>query len=150
MDLKAKIQEDIKTAMKAQDSLKLGTLRMLHSEIKRKEIDKRIVLDESEIQKVIQSMLKQRADSIEAFVKGAREDLAEKERQEVEILKAYMPAQMPRAELEQIVMTVIQETGANTAADIGKVMKAVLAKVAGKADGKTVNEIAKAKLTGAG
>ena len=137
----------MKTAMKAQDSLKLGALRMLIAEIKKKEIDKRSALDDGEIQKTISTLLKQRNDSIEAFVKGGREDLADKERKEVQILQAYLPTQLSASEVEALVVAAIQETGAASASDIGKVMKAALAKAAGRADGKLVNELARKKLT---
>lgn len=147
MDLKTTLQNDMKTAMKAQDSLKLGALRMLIAEIKKKEIDKRSPLDEGEIQKTISTLLKQRNDSIEAFVKGNREDLADKERKEVEILKAYLPTQLSASEVEALVVAAIQETGASSPNDLGKVMKAALAKAGGRADGKLVNELARKKLT---
>lgn len=147
MDLKTKIQNDMKDAMRAQDSMKLGALRMLFAEIKKREIDKRSALDEVEIHKVIQTSLKQRADSIDAFVKANRSDLADKEKAEVEILKVYLPQQLTRAEVEAIVTAAIAETGATKPGDIGQVMKAVLAKTSGKADGKMVNEIARAKLS---
>ena len=147
MDLKTTIQNDMKAAMKAHEPVKVGALRMLISEIKKKEIDKRAPLDETEIQKTISSMLKQRADSIEAFTKGNRPDLAEKEKEEASLLKAYLPQQLSQQEVEKIVADAIQETGANAPADIGKVMKAVLAKTGGRADGKVVNEIARKKLS---
>ncbi len=146
MDLKTQIQNDMKDAMRAQSAMKLGTLRMLFAEIKKREIDKRAPLDEVEIHKVIQTSLKQRADSIEAFEKANRNDLADKEKAEVEILKAYLPQQLTRAEVEAIVATAVAETGASKPGDIGQVMKAVLAKTGGRADGKMVNEIARAKL----
>jgi uncharacterized protein len=148
MDLKTKLQNDTKDAMKAQDSLKVGTLRMLTSEVKKREIDKRTVLEEAEIHKVIQTMLKQRADSIDAFQKANRTDLVEKEQKEVEILKVYLPQQLSKGEVEALVVAAIAETGASKPGDIGQVMKAVLAKAAGRADGKLVNEIARAKLSG--
>lgn len=147
MDLKTKLQNDTKEAMKAQDSLKVGTLRMLTSEVKKREIDKRSALEEAEIHKVIQSMLKQRADSIDAFQKANRADLVEKEQKEVEILKVYLPQQLSKGEVEALVVAAIAETGASKPGDIGQVMKAVLAKAAGRADGKLVNEIARAKLS---
>lgn len=148
MDLKTKLQNDTKEAMKAQDSLKVGTLRMLTSEVKKREIDKRTVLEEAEIHKVIQTMLKQRADSIDAFQKANRTDLVEKEQKEVEILKVYLPQQLSKGEVEALVVAAIAETGASKPGDIGQVMKAVLAKAAGRADGKLVNEIARTKLSG--
>ncbi len=147
MDLKAKLQSDLKDAMRAQDALKLSTLRGLIAEIKKREIDKRSVLDESEIHKVIQSLLKQRADSIEAFRSAGREELAAKEELEAVVLKAYLPAQLSKEEIEALVVAAIAETGASKPSDIGAVMKAVLTKSAGRADGKWVNEIARLKLT---
>jgi uncharacterized protein YqeY len=146
MDLKTTIQNDIKTAMKAQDSVKLGALRMLSAEIKKREIDKRTALDDAEVQKAIATLIKQRQDSIEAFVKGGRQDLADKEKQEIGFLSAYLPAQLPDAEVEKIVAAAIQESGAKAPSDIGKVMKVVLPKIAGRADGKKVNEIVRALL----
>jgi uncharacterized protein len=146
MELKAKLQSDLKDAMRAQDALKLSTLRGLIAEIKKREIDKRAVLDEPEIHKVIQSLLKQRADSIEAFRSAGREELALKEELEVTILKVYLPAQLSKEEIEVLVVAAITETGATKPSDIGNVMKAVLAKSAGRADGKWVNEIARMKL----
>lgn len=145
MDLKS-ITEDMKTAMKAGDPVKLGVIRMLISEIKKKEIDSRTTLDEAAIQKTISTMIKQRNDSVDAFKKGGREDLAEKELSEISILQAYLPKQLSREELETLVAAVIQEVGAAGPNDIGKVMKAATAKTAGRADGKLVNEIARAKL----
>jgi len=147
MDLKS-LQEDMKNAMKAGESAKLGVIRMLISEIKKKEIDTRTTLDEAAIQKTISTMIKQRNDSIEAFDKGDRKDLADKERAELAFLQAYQPTQLTREEMEKMVTEIIAETGAAGPADIGKVMKAATAKAAGRADGKVVNEIARAKLSG--
>ncbi len=146
MDLKTQLQTDMKDAMRAQDSVKLGAVRMLISEIKKREIDKRSPLEEAEIHKVIQTLLKQRADSIEAFLKANRTDLVDKERREVDVLKVYLPQQLSAQEVEALVTAAIAETGANKPADIGLVMKAVLAKAAGRADGKLVNELARTKL----
>src|SRR5690606_33019178 len=113
---------------------KVGTLRMLISEIKKREIDKRSPLEEAEIQKTIQTLIKQRNDSIDAFEKGGRQDLADKEKAEVVVLQAYQPQQMNRAEVEAIVTAAIAETGAKAPADIGKVMKAAMTKTEGRAD----------------
>lgn len=146
MDLKT-IQNDMKTAMKEQNALKLSALRMLIAEIKKREIDKRAPLEETEIQKTIATMIKQRNDSVEAFVKGGRNDLADKEKQEIVILQVYLPQQLSRDEVEALVVAAIQETGAAAPGDLGKVMKAVLAKAAGRADGKLINEIARTRLT---
>jgi len=146
MDLKTTLQNDLKSAMKDKDALKLGALRMLVAEIKKREIDKRTTLDDAEIQKAIGTLIKQRQDSIEAFVKGNRQDLADKEKQEIELLSVYLPAQLPDAEVEKLVAAAIQESGAKGASDLGKVMKVVLPKIAGRADGKKVNEIVRAQL----
>lgn len=147
MDLKTTLQNDMKTAMKSQDSIRLGCLRMLIAEIKKREIDKKAPLDEAEIQKTISTLLKQRAESVTAFEKGGRTDLADKEKAEIEVLKAYMPQQLSPAEVEALVIAAIAESGAAGPADIGKVMKMALAKAEGRADGKLVNEIARTKLS---
>ncbi len=146
MDLKTTIQNDMKTAMKAGEPVKTGCLRILIAEIKKREIDKRTTLDEGEIQKTISSLIKQGNDSIEAFLKGGRQDLADKEKLEIDILKVYLPTQLSEAETEALVVAAIKETGATTLQDIGKVMKAVLAKAEGRADGKRVNEFVRKKL----
>ena len=119
---------------------------MLIAEIKKREIDKRSPLDEGEIHKTISSSIKQRMDSIEAFMKGGREDLADKERMEIDFLKVYLPTQLSEAETEALVTAAIEETGAKVPQDMGKVMKAVLAKAGGRADGKMVNELVRKKL----
>jgi uncharacterized protein YqeY len=147
MDLKTTIQNDMKTAMKAQDPVKVGALRMLIAEIKKREIDKRSSLDDAEIQKTISTLLKQRHDSIEAFLKGGRTDLVDKEKKEVEILQAYLPQQLSPAVVDALVAAAITETGAKSPYDIGMVMKAALAKAGGRADGKLVNELARKKLS---
>jgi uncharacterized protein len=146
MDLKTTIQNDMKSAMKAGEPLKTGCLRMLIAEIKKREIDKRTPLDEGEIQKTISSLIKQRNDSVEAFLKGGRQDLADKEKLEIEVLKVYLPSQLSEVETEALVVAAIQETGATVPQDVGKVMKAVLAKAGGRADGKLVNELVRKKL----
>jgi uncharacterized protein YqeY len=104
-------------------------------------------LDEAEIQKTISTLLKQRAESVTAFEKGGRTDLADKEKAEIDVLKAYMPQQLSPAEVEALVIAAIAESGAAGPADIGKVMKMALAKAEGRADGKLVNEIARTKLS---
>lgn len=146
MDLKTLIQNDMKTSMKAQDSLKTNALRMLISEVKKREIDKREPLTETEIQKAIQTLLKQRQESVEAFTKGGRQDLADKELLEIAVLKVYLPQQLSREEVEGFVTIAIQETGATGPNDLGKVMKVALEKTAGRADGKLVSELVRAKL----
>jgi len=137
----------MKSAMKSQEATRLGCLRMLIAEIKKREIDKKAPLDDSEIQKVISTLIKQRTESVIAFEKGGRQDLVDKEQAEITVLKVYLPQQLSAAEVEALVVTAIQESGASGPADIGKVMKAALAKAEGRADGKLVNEIARKKLS---
>jgi uncharacterized protein YqeY len=149
MDLKTRFTTDMKEAMKAQEPAKVSVLRMLIAEIKKREIDKRAPLDDAEILKTIGSMVKQRQDSVEAFTKGGREDLAAGERAEIALLQTYLPKQLDRAAIEAIVVAAIAEVGASSPNDLGKVMKAVLPKVSGQADGKLVNEIVRGKLSGA-
>lgn len=146
MDLKTTIQNDMKAAMKSGEPLKTGCLRMLIAEVKKREIDKRSALDENEIQKTISSLIKQRNDSIEAFLKGGRQDLADKEKLEIEVLKVYLPTQLSESEVDALVTAAIQETQAKVPQDVGKVMKVVLAKAEGRADGKLVNELVRKKL----
>ena len=146
MDLKTTIQNDMKTAMKSGEPLKTGCLRMLIAEIKKREIDKRSALDETEIQETISTLIKQRNDSIDAFLKGGRQDLADKEKLEIDVLKVYLPTQLTEQEVDLLVSAAIEETGAKAPQDIGKVMKIVLAKAGGRADGKIVNELARKKL----
>lgn len=148
MELKARLTNDMKDAMKSKAERKLSALRMLIAEIKKREIDKKVVLDDAEILKVISTMLKQRQDSVDAFEKGDRPDLVASEKEEMAALKVYLPQQLERAEVEALVAAAIAETGAAKPDDLGKVMKAVLPKVQGRADGKMVNEIVRKKLGG--
>lgn len=147
MGVKESIQADIKTAMKAHDSTTVSALRLLVSEIKKREIDTRTVLSDTEVLKVVQSLLKQRNDSIEAFQKGNRPDLVQKEEQEVVILKRYLPAQLSHEEVRALVSDCIREMGATRPEEMGKVMKMVIAKAAGRADGKTLNEAVRTLLS---
>lgn len=146
MDLKQKIQEQIKVAMKSQQSVVLGALRMLLSEIKKREIDKKGALEEAEILRTISTLIKQRQESSEAFEKGGRPEMAAQERAEIAALEGFLPAQLSSEELGKIVDAAIVECGATSANDIGKVMKAAIAKAAGRADGKAINELVRAKL----
>lgn len=141
------LNDDYKVALKARDSLKVSVLRMLISAIKMVEIQKNIKAAEDEdVLQIIQKQVKQRKDSIDQFLKGNRKDLADKETLELRILESYMPKQLAESELREIVTSVITEIGALTKADAGKVMKAVMDKVRGKADGKTVNTIVTSML----
>ncbi|BAT71708.1 conserved hypothetical protein [Thermosulfidibacter takaii ABI70S6] len=148
MGLKEKIMADMKEAMKAKNTVKVSTLRLLISEIKNKEIDKRGELTEDEILAVIQKAVKQRRESIEQYKNAGREDLVEKEQKELEILESYLPKPLSKEEIEAIIDEAIKETGAASMRDMGKVMKVVMPKVRGRADGKLVNELVKAKLGG--
>jgi uncharacterized protein YqeY len=147
------LQQDVNTAiaaaMKARDQVRLDPLRMLKTALTNKEIEKGRALDEAEALQVVAARVKQRRDSIEQFTKGGRTDLAEKEAREIEILETYLPPAMDAAELEAIVQSTIAETGATAPKDIGRVMKAVMARVAGRMiDGKAVNELVRRKLGG--
>ena len=146
MTLREKINEDMKTAMKARETEKLGAIRLLQAALKQKEVDERIVLTDDMILNIIEKMLKQRKDSIEQFTTGNRLDLVAKEEFEVGVLSAYMPQQMSEADVAAIVDAVIAETGATSAKDMGKVMNTLRPKVAGRADMGRLSAIVKARL----
>ena len=148
MALREQLNEDIKAAMKAREAEKLAALRLLLSEVKRKEVDERITLDDAGVIGVVEKMLKQRKDSISQFEKAARQDLVDKEKFEVGVLEAYLPQQLSQAEIEAIVGEAVAATGAKTAADMGKVMGIVKPKLAGRADMGKVSGLVKAKLAG--
>jgi uncharacterized protein len=146
MSLKERLQTELKEAMKARDALKVSTLRMIGSVIKYKEIEAKKELDDEGVLAVLSTSVKQRRESIEQYEKGNRPDLADKEKAELVIIQAYMPAQIGRDEVAALVREAISETGAAGAKDMGKVMKALMPKVKGKADGKLVNELVKELL----
>lgn len=148
MSIKAKLAEDMKTAMKAKDAARLSTIRMVNSVIKNREIDQRRELSDDEVAAVISSSVKQRKDSIEQFKAGGRQDLVDKEETEVAILMSYLPQQMTEDEIRAIVKSAVAETSSTSAKDMGKVMKAVMPKTKGKADGALVNKIVKELLGG--
>ena len=142
-----KVHEDLKAAMKAKDTLKLSALRMLKSAEKNAAIEKRKEhVDDPEFLKLIAKLVKQRRESIEQFKKGNRNDLVEKEEAEIKILSAYLPDAMGEAELDQIVASAIEELGAANKSDMGKVMKLVMSKTAGRADGSLISKKVAAKL----
>lgn len=145
--LKEKIDEALKEAIKGRDEVKKNALRGLLTAIKNKEKELRREPNEAELIQIISSQIKQRKESIEQFKNGGREDLAEKEAQEISVLETFLPKPLTMEELNAIIDECIKETGATTARDMGKVMKAVMPKVAGRADGKLVNEIVKSKLS---
>jgi uncharacterized protein YqeY len=146
MELREKIEADTKEALKAGAKDKVSTLRMLNAALKNKQIDKRRPLTEEEVIETVRSLIKQRKDSIEQFTKGGRQDLVDKETAEVAVLEAYLPKQLAREELEAMVRDAIAQTGAQGARDMGKVMKALIPMVGGRADGKLVSELVKNAL----
>lgn len=147
MDLRTQIMNDMKTAMKEKDAVKLETIRFLQSAVKNREIELRPdPISPEEVISVLKKMIKQRKESIEQFQAAGRTDLVDKEALELKILEVYLPAQMDRTQIEALVTTVITETGAVGVKDMGKVMKEVLARSGGTADGKIVSELVKAKL----
>jgi uncharacterized protein YqeY len=148
MTLKEQITEDMKTAMRAKDSERLGTIRLLLAACKQKEVDERVVLDDVAVVAIVDKLIKQRKDSIEAFQKAARTDLADKEAAEMKILQAYLPARMSAEEVSAAVKAIVAELGATGPGDMGKVMSAVKAQLAGKADMGQVSAAVKAALAG--
>jgi uncharacterized protein len=147
MAMVEQIDKDLTAAMKAREELRLSVLRMAKSALKLKQVELGKALDDEQAVAVLRTLVKQRHDSVEQFRKGGREDLATKEEQEIKILETYLPAGASDEEIDSAVAAAIAETAATTAKDIGKVMKAAMAKLAGKnADGKRVNEKARARL----
>ncbi|MBI5639207.1 MAG: GatB/YqeY domain-containing protein [Nitrospirae bacterium] len=140
---------DLKTALKASDKVRLSVLRLLKSAIKNQQIEKGRELSDEEILSVISSLAKQRKDSIEQFSRGGREDLADQERLELSILQSYMPQQLSAEEIERMIVSAIQESGAKDEKDLGKVMRILMPRLKGLADGKTVNNRARELLQSA-
>ena len=141
------ISQDIAAAMRAKEPTRLGALRMAKAALMNREVEKGSVLDEAESRQVLASLIKQRRDSIEQFLKGGRTDLADKETAEITVLEAYLPPAMDAAAIEAIVDEAITSTGAASGKDLGKVMKAVMPRLAGQTvDGKLVNDIVRQKL----
>ncbi len=146
MSLKAQITEDMKSAMRAKDSERLGTIRLLTAAMKQKEVDERIELDDAAVIAIVDKMLKQRKDSIEAFEKANRQDLVDKEVAEVKVLQVYLPARLSAEEVATEVRAIVAELGAKGPGDMGKVMGAVKTRLAGKADMGQVSAAVKAAL----
>lgn len=146
MGLRETIDEDVKSALKSGAKDKVSTLRMLNAALKNKQIDKRRPLTDEEVIETVRTLIKQRKDSIEQFGKGGRQDLVDKETAEVKFLEVYLPQQLSREELESMVRNAVAQTGAQGAKDMGKVMKALLPAVGGRADGKLVSELVKQAL----
>ena len=148
MPLREQVTEDMKTAMKARETEKLGAIRLLLAAVKQREVDERITLDDAGVIAVIEKMIKQRKDSIAQYEKAARQDLADKEIFEIGVLEAYMPKQLSAAEVDAIIAEALAESGAKSPADMGKVMAIVKPKLAGRADMGKVSGLVKGKLTG--
>ena len=147
MELKAEIQQAVKSAMKGGDAITLSTLRLLLSAIHNEEIRLRKELTPEEIQKTIATLAKQRNESIALFRKGGREELAQKEEAELAVLQKYLPQALSEDELRSLIQESIGEIGAKGVGDLGKVMKQVMPKVSGRSDGRRVNELAKELLS---
>jgi uncharacterized protein YqeY len=135
-----KLDDDLRASLKASDSLKVSVLRMTKAALKNRQIDKGGELSEEDIITILSTLSKQRRESIEQFSKGGREDLAEKERQELSILQSYLPKQLTPEELDSIISEAIKESSAHGLKDMGKVMRLVMSRVKGAADGKNVNQ----------
>jgi uncharacterized protein YqeY len=147
MSLKQQIISDLTASMKAQDAQRTSTLRMVKAAFMNREIEKGGELDDDEMSKLLRTLVKQRRDSVEQFEKGGRQELADKEKSEIDVIETYLPQAASPAEIEAAVDAAISETGASSIKDMGKVMKSVQAALSGKnADGRTVSEIVKAKL----
>ena len=148
MSLKDQITEDMKTAMRAKDSERLGTIRLLLAACKQREVDERIVLDDAAVVGLVDKLIKQRKDSIAAFESAARQDLADKEASEIVVLQAYLPQRMSADEVLAAVKAIVVELGASGPGDMGKVMGVVKTRLAGKAEMGSVSAAVKTALAG--
>ena len=148
MSLKNTITEDMKTAMRAKDTARLGTVRLLLSAMKQKEVDERVVLTDADVLAIIDKMMKQRRESIAQFEKAGRNDLAEVEKAEIAVLAGYLPQQLSEAEVAAAIAAAVAEAGAAGAKDMGKVMGLLKSRLAGKTDMGKVSGLVKAKLSG--
>jgi uncharacterized protein len=148
MTLQEKIQSHLSDAMRSKDQLRLSVLRMMKTAVKNKEVEKMKPLEEAEVIAVLNTLVKQRKDSVEQFRKGSREELAQKEESEIKIIEEYLPAAASDDEIRRAVEEAVQETGAASMKDMGKVMKATMSRLAGKTvDGSRVSQVVKEKLT---
>ena len=146
MSLKDQITEDMKTAMRARDSERLGTIRLLQAALKQKEVDERVTLHDEAVIAVVDKLIKQRKDSVAAFTQAARQDLADKETAEIAVLQAYLPPRLSESEITAAVAAIVAELGAAGPGDMGKVMGAVKTRLAGKADMGLVSAAVKSAL----
>jgi len=147
MSLEERLMEEMKQAMRSNDRLRLSTIRMIRSAVKNKEIEQRSQLTDDGVTRVIQGMLRKGEESVEQFRVGGRKDLVEKEEKEIEILKSFLPQPISREEIMKVIDQSIEETQASSSRDIGKVMKSVMPKLGGKADGKLINQLVKERLS---
>jgi len=147
MSLEERLVEEMKQAMKSSEKLKLSAIRMIRSALKNKEIELRKKLEDEEIVKVIQAMVRKGEESVEQFQTGGRMDLVEKERSEIDVMKSFLPQPISQEEILKIIDQSIQETQASSLKDLGKVMKSVMPKIGGKADGKLINQLVKERLS---
>jgi uncharacterized protein YqeY len=148
MSLKAQITEDMKTAMRAKDSVRLGTIRLLQAAMKQKEVDERVELDDAMVIAIVDKLIKQRKDSVAAYMSAQRQDLADVESAEMKVLEVYLPQRLSADEITAAVKAIVAEVGAAGPGDMGKVMGAVKAQLAGKADMGLVSAAVKAALAG--
>ncbi|MBM4306853.1 MAG: GatB/YqeY domain-containing protein [Deltaproteobacteria bacterium] len=147
MNLEEKLVEEMKQAMKANDKIRLSTIRMIRSSSKNKEFELRRKLEDEDIIKVIQGMVRKGEESVEQFQAGGRNDLVDKEKAEIEILKSFLPQPLSQEEMIKIIDETIQETQSSSLKDLGKVMKVVMPRLGGKADGKVINQLVKERLS---
>jgi uncharacterized protein YqeY len=148
MSLQAKITEDMKTAMRAKDSVRLGTIRLLQAAMKQKEVDERVALDNAMVIAIVDKLIKQRKDSVAAYLSAQRQDLADVESAEIKVLEVYLPQRLSPDEINAAVKAIVADVGATGPGDMGKVMGAVKAQLAGKADMGLVSAAVKAALAG--
>ncbi|HYN85362.1 MAG TPA: GatB/YqeY domain-containing protein [Pyrinomonadaceae bacterium] len=147
MSLKERIVKDMTAAMKAKDAARTSTLRMVKAALQNREIEKGGELSDDELMKALQSLVKQRRDSVEQYERAGREELAAKERAEITVIEEYLPRAAPREEIERVVAETIAELGASSMKEMGAVMKAAQARLGGAADGRTLSEVVKSKLS---
>lgn len=147
MALKAQLTQDMRSAMKQREHVRLSTIRLIRAAIKNREIELGEELHDEEVIKVILTLVKQHKDSIEQFQKGGRDDLVEKEQAELGILESYLPQQLSEEEVKALVKEAIEAIGATSMKDMGNVMKYIMPKVQGRADGKVINQLVKEHLT---
>jgi uncharacterized protein YqeY len=149
MGLVERIQQDLTSAMKSKDELRLSTMRMVKTALKNRQVEKMAALDDVEAVQVLSTLIKQRRDSVEQFTRGGRTDLAEKEQKEIAIIEEYLPARVSEAEVDEAIAAAIAETGAKSPKEMGAVMKNVMARLKGKlVDGKIVSERVRERLSG--